>query len=346
MKKLKAICLRLCRLQLNQFNPGSSSSHCWACHIPHLKMKNKNRLFILFVSVLSILLTTGCETTKRYSMKDRGSMFVDEKELNKQATEAWNELKWQVPRARKHSYRAALDRVSRNLVAKYPNPKNINWEFIVFECATPNAFCFPGGKIGIYSGLFEYIHNEAELALVVGHEMAHALCRHISEQQGTELFTGILGTAVQLTLEDKRYHKGYNAASHFGVTLPYSRSQEYEADYLGLKIATEAGYDPRGAIKFLEKLGKIPKSEQELEFFSTHPSAANRIKKLEDRFYEFQYIYDQLPKNTIPTAPAKTHTSKHKRIKESNQSIKDRYKNASPMVRYAVDKFLKGLDED
>ena len=82
---------------------------------------------------------------------------------------------------------------------------------------------FRAEKSLIYSGLFQYIHNDAELAMVVGHEMAHALCRHISEQQETELFTGILGTAVELTLEDKRYHKGYNAASHLGITLPYSR---------------------------------------------------------------------------------------------------------------------------
>ena len=282
--------------------------------------KTKNRLFIIF-SVFSILLSTGCETTKRYSMKDRGSMFVDEKELNKQATEAWAQLKRELPPARNRNYQRALDRVGIYLTAKYPNNKHIKWEFMVFKSATPNAFCFPGGKIGIYSGLFRYIKNEAELAMVVGHEMAHALCAHISERQETELFTNILGTAVTLTTDDQRIHKGYSAASHLGITLPYSRSQEYEADYLGLKIATEAGYSPREALKFLEKLGKLPKSEQELEFFSTHPSAANRVKKLESRFYEFQYIYDQLSK--AQTQSVTTTRKIRKRIKK--ESARDRY---------------------
>ena len=269
-------------------------------------------------------------------MKDRGSMLVNENKLNKQATEAWTELKKQVPRARNRSYSIALRRVSRNLTANYRNPKNISWEFIVFESATPNAFCLPGGKIAIYSGLFQYIHNDAELAMVVGHEMAHALCRHISEQQEAELFTGILGTAVELTLEDKRYHKGYQAASHLGITLPYSRSQEYEADYMGLKIATEAGYDPRGSIKFLEKLGKIPKSEQEYEFFSTHPSATNRKRALEKRFHEFQAIYDRLGKAQDP--PVNTILKIH------SQNLK-RNKNESIMERYVRERFLEKLNK-
>ena len=295
-------------------------------------MKNKNRLFILISAVVCLSLNTGCETlSPKHSTSNRGSMFVDENKLNKQAAEAWTELKKQVPRARNRSYSIALRRVSRNLTANYRNPKNISWEFIVFESATPNAFCLPGGKIAIYSGLFQYIHNDAELAMVVGHEMAHALCRHISEQQEAELFTGILGTAVELTLEDKRYHKGYNAASHLGITLPYSRSQEYEADYLGLKIATEAGYSPRAALKFLEKLGKIPKSEQEFEFFSTHPSASNRKRALEKRFHEFQSIYDKL--RTVQTPPINT------TLKKRVSNVK--YKDDSPMARHIRAMFEK-----
>ena len=287
-----------------------------------IKMKNKNRLFILFVSVLSILLSTGCETLHdKYSMKNRGSMFINEREQSENGAKIWAQLKRELPRAKNRTYQRALDRVSIYLTAKYPNQKHIKWEFLVFESSTPNAFCLPGGKIGIYSGLFRYIRNEAELAMVVGHEMSHALYRHISERQETELFTNILGTAVQLTTDDQRIHKGYGAASHLGITLPYSRSQEYEADYMGLKIATEAGYDPRGAIKFLEKLGKIPNSEKEFEFFSTHPSASNRVKKLEARFYEFQYIYDQLPK--AQTQSVTTPRKIRKRIKK--ETARDRY---------------------
>lgn len=295
-------------------------------------MKNTNRLFILFVTVAGILLSTSCETlSPKYNTSNRGSMFVDEKKLNKQAAEAWTELKKQAPRARNRAYNSALYRVSRNLTGKYPTPQNINWEFIVFESSTPNAFCLPGGKVAVYSGLFKYIHNDAELAMVVGHEMAHALCRHISEQQETELFTGILGTAVELTLEDKRYHQGYQAASHLGIRLPYSREQEYEADYVGLKIATEAGYDPKAALKFLEELGKIPKSEQEFEFFSTHPSAANRKRALEKRFHEFQSIYDKLRK--VQTSPANT------TLKKRASSVK--YKDDSPMARHIRAMFEK-----
>ena len=105
---------------------------------------------------------------------------------------------------------------------------------------------------------------------------------------------------------------------------------------MGLKIATEAGYSPRGALKFLEKLGKIPKSEQEFEFFSTHPSAANRKRALEKRFHEFQSIYDKLGKAQAP--PVNTILKIH------SQNLK-RNKNESIMERYVRERFLEKLNK-
>lgn len=260
-------------------------------------MRKLRSLVLYFAAAIGILSGTGCETVpKKYSMTDRGSLFVNEKEQSKLGAKAWEDLKRENRRARNRAYSRALNRVSTNLTAKYRNKQHIKWEFLVFESSTPNAFCLPGGKIAICSALFKHIRNDAELALVVGHEMAHALCRHASEQQEQKVLLDVLGTALELTMDDTRIHKGYSAVSHLGMTLPYSRDQEFEADYLGLKIATEAGYSPKVAIKFLEQLGKLPKSKLEFEFFSTHPLASNRKKKLEARLYEFQHIYDNLPK--------------------------------------------------
>lgn len=159
-------------------------------------MKNINTVILSFAVATGILLSTGCETVpKSHDRTSAVSVSEAEKEQSELGAKAWEELKRQNPRTRNRAYTRALNRVSRNLTIKYNNEKYIDWEFIVFESATPNAFCLPGGKIAICSGLFKYIKNDAELAMVVGHEMAHALRRHISQQQRQEALKDVVALA-------------------------------------------------------------------------------------------------------------------------------------------------------
>jgi predicted Zn-dependent protease len=257
-------------------------------------MKKLHRLFILISAVASLGFGSGCETLKKeYSLENRGSSLVNERELSEQGKQAFEKLKSKNNTLRYPRYNAALQRVSSSLTRNLNLP-HTDWEFVVFDSTVPNAFALPGGKIGICSDLFRYIDNDAELAMVVGHEISHVLCSHSSEQQGQGILLETVGNVLELTMEDERIHKGYKLISNVGMTLSYSREHEYEADYFGLKLLSEAGYSPRRAIKFYDKLAKFS-GNSEIEFFSTHPNPDSRKKALIGRLDEFLLLYSYAP---------------------------------------------------
>ena len=187
----------------------------------------------------------------------------------------------------------AVKRVTKNILANV-NFKYAEWEIVVFESSVPNAFALPGGKIGINSGLFKYIHNDAELAMVIAHEIAHIICCHVSERYGREILKNGLGKALELTAKDEDLNEGFKLISNVGMTLPYSRDQEYEADFIGMKLLSQAGYSPDAAITFFVNLKKISKS-QSFEFLSTHPLTIKRINALKRSLDEFQLLYHRSP---------------------------------------------------
>jgi predicted Zn-dependent protease len=163
------------------------------------------------------------------------------------------------------------------------------WEFVVFDAPdTVNAFALPGGKVGVYTGLMKLAASDDELAVVMGHEIAHATARHGSERWSQGAAVAVGGALLSETvLKDNKNREGwlaaYGAGTTVGILLPYSRLNESEADEIGLVYAARAGYDPRAAITFWEKMaaeaagkGKPP------EFLSTHPSDETRIRRLRE----------------------------------------------------------------
>lgn len=157
------------------------------------------------------------------------------------------------------------------------------WEFNLIEDATPNAWCMPGGKIMFYSGILSYTKNDAGVAVVMAHEIAHAVAGHANErathqliQQGGSMLTSYLA-------KDTKYREAimqtYGLGAKYLAILPYSRVHEYEADELGIIFMAMAGYDPRASIAFWKRMDAAAKKKP-LAFFSTHPSDAARIKKL------------------------------------------------------------------
>jgi predicted Zn-dependent protease len=286
-------------------------------------MKKLHRLFILIIAVASLGFSSGCETLKReYSLENRGSSLVNERKLSEQGKQAFEKLKSENNTMRFPRYTAALQRVGSSLTHNLNLP-HTDWEFVVFDSNTPNAFALPGGKIGICSALFNYIDNDAELAMVVGHEVAHVRCHHGSEQQGQDILLGAVGSALELTMEDDRIHKGYKLISNVGMTLPYSREHEYEADYFGLKLLSEAGYSPRRAIKFWDKMAKIS-DQSEIDFFSTHPNLYSRKQALMNRLDEFLLLYSQ-----APIKRGQTHTTS-----ASEQKLSDEGRLVKAMLEY------------
>lgn len=164
--------------------------------------------------------------------------------------------------------------------------KNFNWEFRLVKDPQVNAFCMPGGKIVVYEGLLPYASSDDELAVVMGHEVAHAVAKHsnerLSQQMMAQYGADILGAALskKSSAVQSVANTVYGLGAQYGVMLPFSRQHESEADYMGLVLMTMAGYNPNVAVNFWKKMS-AGKSGSVPEFMSTHPSDATRIAKIE-----------------------------------------------------------------
>jgi predicted Zn-dependent protease len=163
---------------------------------------------------------------------------------------------------------------------------NYQWEFFVIDNdKEANAFCLPGGKVFVYTGLFKYAANDDELAAVMGHEIAHALARHGAERMSSgqmqQVGGQILGAVMQTQgnpANTAMAMQAFGMGTKYGLMLPHSRTQEYEADHIGLVLAAKSGYNPRAALSFWEKFGAS--GETPPEYLSTHPAPSNRIAEI------------------------------------------------------------------
>ena len=163
--------------------------------------------------------------------------------------------------------------------------KNFQWEFNTINENTINAWCMPGGKVVVYTGLLSVTSNETALAVVMGHEIAHAIARHGNERMSESLLINLGGLVLEEALKEKKQETQllflglYMVGSNLALALPNSRMQESEADKLGLIFMSMAGYDPAEAIPFWQRMAAINKSKLP-QFLSTHPNDETRIKKL------------------------------------------------------------------
>lgn len=160
------------------------------------------------------------------------------------------------------------------------------WEFNTVNDKTVNAWCMPGGKVVVYTGLLPVTQDETGLAVVLGHEIAHAVARHGNERMSQELISQAGGVALSVALSNKSaetqsmFMAAYGVGSTYGVILPYSRAHESEADKLGLVFMAMAGYNPQASISFWQRMAKISGNSKQPELLSTHPSDDKRIKDL------------------------------------------------------------------
>lgn len=166
--------------------------------------------------------------------------------------------------------------------------KHFDWEVSVVQSDQVNAFCLPGGKIVVFTGILPYAQSEAGLAAIMGHEMAHAVARHGSQRllRSSLANTFMMGAAASVSLGDMDMNQrrmalaALGAGATYGVILPFSRDHETEADRMGLLYMARAGYDPREAIDFWARMSQSG-GQQPPEFASTHPSHGTRIRELE-----------------------------------------------------------------
>lgn len=176
------------------------------------------------------------------------------------------------------------------------------WEFsLIDDPKTVNAWCLPGGKVAVYTGLLPVTRDEASLAVVVGHEVAHAIARHgaerISQQTGLQglLFAGgqLIGLSDMSASTQELTLQALGLGAQVGVLLPFSRTHESEADELGLYMSADAGYEPRAAIGLWERMAAASGGSGPPEFLSTHPSEGTRIQRLEEHMPKALRYYNK-----------------------------------------------------
>ncbi len=240
----------------------------------------------IWLALAMLVLLNACATV---SETGRSQLLLVSKDQEVQlGLTEFEKLKQATPRARDARANAMLQRVGQRIaaVAEMPEAK---WEFVLFEDPQPNAFCLPGGKVGVYTGILPITKDETGLATVVGHEVAHAVARHGGERMSQALLSQLggqlLGSALQNSPDQTRnlWQGVYGLTSQVGWVLPHSRKQELEADHIGLKYMARAGYDPRLAVDFWKRFQAYSQARggQGWEFLSTHPMDETRIAELE-----------------------------------------------------------------
>jgi predicted Zn-dependent protease len=177
--------------------------------------------------------------------------------------------------------------------------KNYKWEFnLIQDDKTVNAWCMPGGKVAVYTGILPIAQTETGLAVVMGHEIAHAVAKHGNERVSQGLMQQMGGVALSVALStspaatSNLFLMAYGVGTNVGIMLPYSRTHESEADHIGLILMAKAGYDPREAIPFWTRMAKAGGSRSP-EFLSTHPAPETRVKQIEAFIPEAMQYYNR-----------------------------------------------------
>ncbi|MFQ6546681.1 M48 family metallopeptidase [Aestuariibius sp. 2305UL40-4] len=214
---------------------------------------------------------------------ERPDLISDEM-IEQMGLESWKQIASTVPRSGRSDLQEALDQVAVRLLRK-ANETPSDWEFVVFASPEANAFALPGGKIGVYEGMFKVTENADQLAAIVGHEIGHVQADHGKERVEAEVVagTGMRIVTALLDAADIQYAEEIAAAlglgAEVGLLLPYSRKQELEADRLGLTAMARAGFNPREAVELWRNMqrrgGRAP------EVLSTHPAPRSRIREIE-----------------------------------------------------------------
>lgn len=178
--------------------------------------------------------------------------------------------------------------------------KDYKWEFNLIEDNAANAWCMPGGKVAVYTGILPITKDEASLAVVIGHEIAHAVARHGDERMSQGLIAQMGGLALAAALSERPketsnlFLSAYGLGTQIGVLLPYSRLHESEADRLGLIFMAMAGYDPHEAVDFWQRMAASKTGANVPEFLSTHPASETRIENIKSYIPEaMEYYFKQ-----------------------------------------------------
>lgn len=296
-------------------------------------MKRKKFLAITLMS--AALMLASCGTTQKVPLTGRTHRIsVSDAQVLSLSNQEYTKYMATAKKSTNAVRTAQVERVGRRLAAAvetylkengYANDiKNYSWEFNLVQDNNVNAFCLPGGKIVVYEGLLPVASSDNSLAIVLGHEIAHAVAKHSAEQLskaqnqqvGTSILSGVLNQAVGSGVGDLA---GAVAGQYFSFrNLKYSRDNETEADYMGLIFAAMAGYDPRQAILFWERMAAASSNSNKSDIYSDHPSDAKRIEALKKAMPTALKYYKPQGDANSPTSSVKSTTKTVKTIKASS----------------------------
>ena len=275
-------------------------------------MLSMSKTLILFLCLGLAGLAAACATapfTGRHQV-----LVTSEGSETKMGLQAFQQIQRQYRVSHDQEANALVNRVGQRIAAAAQR-LDYRWEFVVFDNKDANAFCLPGGKVGIFTGILRYTQDEAGLATVVSHEVAHALARHAGERMSHSMLAqaggSVLGVAVggAGSLAGTAIMQGYSLGTQLGILLPYSRTQEYEADHIGLILMAKAGYDPAQALEFWRRMMAMDQKAKPPQFMSTHPSDASRLRELQaflpeaQKYYIPAYEAEPPPRQTPLTRP-------------------------------------------
>jgi metalloendopeptidase OMA1, mitochondrial len=231
----------------------------------------------------TVLLLCGCATTPITGRSQL--MLISEAQETALGAQAYREVLQEEPVTRDPRYTEPVQRIVRRLEGAANRP-DLRWEVsVIKEDKTVNAFALPGGKIGVYTGIFPIAQTEAGLAIIMGHELGHVIARHGAERMSQQLGAQLLGTALAVGFQASPYANtimaAYGLGAQVGVLLPYSRLQESEADRIGLVLAAKAGYDAQAGIGVWQRMAKLS-GRRPPAFLSTHPTPESRIEDIKN----------------------------------------------------------------
>lgn len=264
-----------------------------------LRLRNWSPTILLLLIVGMVggaIAVSGCSSAPVTGR--RQLLTVSEAEENELGMTAYKEVLEKEPVSKNERYTELVRRVGTRIAAVADRP-DFDWEFTVIESDTQNAFCLPGGKVAVYTGMLPVCETEAGLAVVMSHEVAHAIARHGGERMSHKMAQNLGQQAVGRLLQKQDDHRkkialtAFSIGSEYGAILPYSRKHELEADAIGIKLMAEAGYDPSAAPEFWERFAALKGAAGQMEFMSTHPSDSRRSASLREQLPEAVQIYER-----------------------------------------------------
>ncbi len=244
--------------------------------------------------IMTLLFTFACATSPTGR---RELHLIPDSQMSVMGGQAWEQILQKYPRSTNAADIKFVNDVAKRVIAASPMAKE-KWDVVLFDSKQVNAFALPGGHIGVFSGLLPVAQDEAGLATVLAHETGHVLAKHGDERASHQLAAqGALAIASS-ALGTSEFHDALMSAlglgTQVGVLLPFSRTQEAEADQLGIDLMAKAGYDPRQAVAFWQRMIKASPGEPP-EFLSDHPASSERVAALQRQLPSALAAYEKAP---------------------------------------------------